>query len=135
MALTAEQTTQIFEMLGIPEGGNGAVLSSVATLFGPAYESYEMSGFVDLVNARLAGLSASQEARVGELLARWSAIGATSPLTVAAEGAARGTLADHPAERAHLRLALANVIGIAVSSGGFAREAWTAGGGGARVAR
>lgn len=123
MALTAEQVTQVFEVLGFPEHASGSVVLELTGLFGPQFESYDVSAVRDLLAARLAGLSASQEARTAELLARWSAIGATSPLTVAKEGSAAGTLADHPAERAHLRRALANTIGFAVAGGGFAAEA------------
>lgn len=129
MALSAAQATQVFEMLGIPQGGSADAIGSVATLFGPAWETYDVSGLVALVNARLAALTAAQEARVAEVLARWSAIGPASPLQVREAAGSRGTLADHPAERAALRGALANLLGIAVPAGGFAAEAQRLNGG------
>lgn len=129
MSLSAAQVTQVFEVLGVPQGGSGAVIGSVATLFGPAWETYDVSAIVTLVNAKLAGLSAAQEARVSTLLERWEAIGLTSPLRVDEADGSRGTLANHPAERAAIRFALANIIGVATPSGGFAAEAQRLAGG------
>ena len=135
MPLSSDQTTQVFQILGIPQGGTGHVIGSVATLFGPAYESYDMQAVVALVNARLAGLSAPQETRLTALLARWDAIGSTSPLRVNAAGDTRGELADHPAEREAIRHALADVAGIAVPAGGFAAEARRMTGGSGEISR
>src|ERR1043165_3485060 len=80
MPLTAQQTTQIFEILGVPQDGSGDVFASVATLFGPAYETYDMAAIVSRINAKLAALTATQITRVTELLDRQTAITATSPL-------------------------------------------------------
>lgn len=123
MALSDAQAAQVFEIFGVPQGGRGEVVASVATLFGPAWESYDLAGVVTLLNERLAALTAAQETRVAALLVRWDAIGSTSPLKVDASAPSHGTLADHPAERAALRLALADLIGFAAPSGGFAAEA------------
>ena len=123
MPLTAAQTTQIFEILGIPESGSGDVFASLATLFGPAHETYDMAGVVTRVNARLAALSGTQLARVSELLDRHTTISATSPLSVAQSSAGKGTLVHHPAEREAIRHALGNILGIAVPAGGFMAEA------------
>lgn len=135
MALTAAQTTQVFEILGIPEDGTGEVFASVATLFGSEFESYDMSAIVDRIGDKLDALTASQEARVTELLARHTAISATSPLQVRGSAKATGTLADHPAEREALRVALGNVLGLAVPSGGFMAEAQRLARGGGKVER
>lgn len=134
MALSAAQVTQVFEVLGIPQNGSGDVIGSVATLFGPAWETYDVAAIVTRVDARLAALTVAQEARVAGLLERWDAIGATSPLRVVEAADARGTLANHPAERAAIRYALANLIGVAAPSGGFAAEAQR-GAGGAEISR
>jgi hypothetical protein len=123
MALTAAQVTQVFEVAGVPQDGVGAVFASVATLFGAEFESYDMSAVVARITAKLSALTASQEARVTNLLDRYTAISATSPLQVRGSAAARGTLADYPAEREAIRVALGNVLGIAVPSGGFMAEA------------
>jgi hypothetical protein len=134
MSLSAAQITQVFEVLGVPQNGSGDVIGSVATLFGPAWETYDVSSIVTRVNARIAALTSAQETRVAGLLERWDAIGATSPLHVVEAADARGTLANHPAERAAIRYALANIIGVAAPSGGFAEEAQRLAGG-AEVSR
>ena len=135
MSLTAAQITQVYEILGVPQDGTGEVFGSVATLFGPAFESYDLASIVTRVDAKLAGLSASQETRVTALLARHAAISASSPLKLKAASGAQGTLVDHPAEREAIRVALGNILGIAVPSGGFVAEALRAARGGGTLGR
>ena len=126
MALTAAQTTQIYEIFGVPQNGSGAVVSAVATIFGPVCESLDMSGLITRIDAKLSALTTEQIARVTALLLRWDAITSTSPLRVTQSAATRGIAVDHPAERASIRAALGNIIGIAVPSGGFVAEAMNA---------
>jgi len=135
MALTAAQITQVFEILGVPQSGSGEVFGSVATLFGAEFESYDMAGVVSRIGARLAALSAEQIARVTTLLDRHTSITASSPLQVSEAGGARGVLANHPAERAQIREAIVNIVGLAVPSGGFAAEAQRIGREGCKVTR
>ncbi|HYG77795.1 MAG TPA: hypothetical protein VEK08_22505 [Planctomycetota bacterium] len=136
MPLTAAQSTQIFEILGIPQAGSGAVVGSVATLFGPQFETYDMLGIVTQINSRIVALSAEQITRITALLDRYSTITASSPLQIqASSGGARGVLADHPAEREAIRAALGNVLGVAVPSGGFVAEAQRQARGGGTVIR
>ena len=123
MPLSATQVTQVFEILGVPQDGSGDVFASVATLFGPAYETYDMAAIVARIDAKLAALTATQITRVTELLDRFNSITATSPLQVEASSAGKGTIVDHPKERDAIRIALGNVLGIAVPSGGFMAEA------------
>ncbi len=123
MALTAAQTTQFFEILGIPQNGAGDVFSSVATLFGPAYETYDCSGIVSKVNTRLSALTTSQETRVTALLTRWDAITSYSPLQVNQNGDTSGRVVDYPQERENIRRSLGDLVGVAVPSGGFTEEA------------
>ena len=136
MSLTASQITQVYEILGIPQDGSGEVFASLATLFGPAFESYDMSAIVTKIDAKLSSLTTEQIDRVTALLDRHSAIGNSSPLQVSASsGGARGTLADHPAERETIRNALGNILGIAVPSGGFMVEAKRMAQGGGKIGR
>jgi hypothetical protein len=124
MALTAAQITQVYEILGVPQDGTGEIFGAVASIFGPEFETYDLSAVVAKINAKLSALTAEQIARVTTLLDRHTTIGNSSPLQVnAASGGARGTLADHPAEREAIRSALGNILGIAVPSGGFVAEA------------
>lgn len=90
-----------------------------------------MAAIVARIDAKLAALTASQLARVTELLDRHTAISATSPLQVHESSGGRGTIVHHPAEREAVRTTLGNVLGIAVPSGGFMAEArrMSAGGG------
>ncbi len=135
MPLTAAQTTPIFEILGIPQSGSGDVFGSVATLFGPEFESYDMSAIVSRITAKLAALSAEQITRVTAVLDRHTAITATSPLKMHSSSGASGVIADHPAERDMIRTALGNILGIAVPAGGFMAEAQRGVGGGGIVER
>ncbi|MEI6235350.1 MAG: hypothetical protein WCT04_20020 [Planctomycetota bacterium] len=123
MALTDAQTTQIFGIFGVPQNGSGTVVDAVATVFGPACESVDMSAIVARINAKLTALNSEQITRVGALLLRWDAITSTSPLRVTRSASTSGVAVDHPAERAAIRTALSNIIGVAVTSGGFAAEA------------
>jgi len=134
MSLTAAQITQVYEILGVPQDGTGEIFGAVATLFGPEYETYDMSAIVSKIDAKLAALTSEQIARVTTLLDRHTTIGNSSTLQVsAAAGGAKGTLADYPAEREMIRSALGNILGVAVPSGGFVAEAKRAQGG--RVVR
>lgn len=135
MPLTAAQTTHIFEILGVPQSGAGEVFASVATLFGAEYESYDMSSVVTKIGATLAALSAEQIARVTTLLDRHTAITSSSPVEVRESAEAKGTLANHPAEREYIRSALGNILGLAVPSGGFMAEAMRLARGGGIVER
>jgi hypothetical protein len=135
MPLSASQTAQIFEILGVPQSGSGEVFASLATLFGAEYESYDCAAVVEKINAKLAALTDAQIARVTTLLDRHTAVGASSPLQFRDAGASRGVLADHPAEREYLRAALSNLLGLAVPSGGFFAEAQRMVRGGSKLER
>ena len=135
MPLTAAQITQVFEILGVPQNGSGDVYPSVATLFGPSFESYDMSAIVTRIGAKLAALSATQITRVTELLDRYTAITATSPLQIHQSDGSAGVIVNHPAERETVRTALGNVLGIAVPAGGFMAEARRMAAGGGSVER
>src|SRR5207302_542179 len=64
MSLTAPQITQVYEILGIPQDGSGEVFASLATLFGPAFDSYDMSAIVVKIDSKLSGLSDERVDRV-----------------------------------------------------------------------
>lgn len=123
MALTAAQITQVYEIFGVPQNGVGQIVGAIATPFGPVCDSCDVSALVSKIDARLAALTATQITRVSSLLTRWDAVTSSSPLRVEGSSGARGTVADHPAERALIRTALSNLIGVAVPAGGFAAEA------------
>ena len=86
MALTSAQITQVYEILGVPQNGVGQVVGAIATPFGPVCDSCDFGALITKIDARLAALTTTQIARVGNLLTRWDAIGSTSPLRVSGSG-------------------------------------------------
>jgi hypothetical protein len=122
MSLSADQVTQVFEILGVPQDGVGATFEHLATRFGPEFESFDLSAVVTHITTKLNALTTSQLDRVTPLLTRWDALTSTSPLQVLTASGSAGTLADYPAERAQIRASLSNILGIYVPKGGFAAE-------------
>ena len=123
MALTTAQTTHLFEIFGIPQNGAGDIFASVVTLFGPEYETYDLSGIVSKLNTRISVLSAAQEARITALLTRWDTLTSYNPIKLEQAGDVQGTIADYEQERANIRKALSDILGFSTPSGGFAAEA------------
>lgn len=123
MALTNEQTTQVFKIFGLPQNGVAYVAFRLVSLTGPAAETFDFTAAVNGLGARLAALNAEQEAEVAALLSEWSALEADySELRVYADGGSAGRLVDHPVRAEKLRATLSNLIGFAVPSGGFVAE-------------
>ncbi len=122
MSLSAAQITQVYEIFAVPQNGSGAIVSAIATPFGPVMDVCDATAIVTQIDAKLAALTDTQITRVSTLLTRWDLITSTSPLSVSPTNAKHGTAADHPAERAAIRTALSNLVGVAVPSGGFVAE-------------
>lgn len=113
MALTATQTTQIFEIYGLPQGGAAAVVHGATSLWGPYFESYDVSTLVTKLNASITALTSTQESEVTALLtAYFTTIGDSSQLKVYADGTTSGTLVDRPAELSYYRNKLSNILGF-----------------------
>ncbi len=68
MALTASEISQVYEMLGIPQGGSAMAIDNLATMFGPFAQAYDFTAIITLIDAKLAALSATNIVRVQTLL-------------------------------------------------------------------
>ncbi len=130
MALSAAQTSQLYEVFGLPQGGLGYDAAQVANLWGPAGEAYDFTAHVTALTTKLAALSASQETRVTTALTRWDVITSYDPLKIhRSTTGGEGTIVDYPAEREAIRQTIGNVIGYYVPRGGFVAEIQRAAGG------
>jgi hypothetical protein len=134
--LDANQTTQTFDIFGLPQNGNGFVAFAMLTLWGPSGEPYSFSTLVTQLNTLLSALTTYQCTRVTTLLTRWDSITSTSPLEIwKSTSGAEGRIVDYPAERENIRQELAGIIGFAVPRGGFMAQAKSAIGGGGMITR
>jgi hypothetical protein len=125
MALSAAETTLLYELFGIPEANDGYLVSQLTSLMGAFAETFDWTAVKSALDARLATMAADgtgREARVQAHLASYSSI-AQDPMSInrGATGA-EGLLVDRPREVEYLRDACATIIGFAVPSGGFVRE-------------
>jgi len=135
MALTDAQTATVFVILGVPQGGAGAVAEQVVSIRGPLYENFDFAGLITAINTKIAALSSDQETLVGALLTRWDELKSYSVVRIKRSGSASGTLADYPQERENIRRDLGNILGMVVPTGGFVAEMRRAFGGGHRIVR
>jgi hypothetical protein len=136
MALTSAQTTQLYEIFGVPQSGVGRVANTFADLSGSLTVRVDLS-YTETsaaLAAAIAALSEAQITRVAALLTDWDSIGSQSELAVSADGGTSGTLVDHAKRRANIRDALANILGF-MSAQSFAQAARVFGPGGNRLLR
>jgi hypothetical protein len=138
MALTAAETTLLYELLGIPECDDGQLVNPLASMIGTFSETFDWTAVKTDLETRLAAMAADgtgREARVQVLLSTYSDV-ANDPMQVnrSATGAA-GRLVDRPAQVGRLREAVGTILGIAVPSGGFIAEMRQRAGYGSRVIR
>lgn len=119
MALTAAQTTQCFEIFGIPETGTSITIGSIQSIYGANIAVYSHAAAATRMAAILAALTATQITRVTTLLDRWTAITGTAPSKINDD--AGSVCADYPAERAAIREQLEKITGIFI--GGQATSA------------
>jgi hypothetical protein len=122
MPLTDAQVTQAFELAGLPQQGAAVVGRGLTDPSGPVLETFDLAALKDALNARLAALSAGQEAELLAILSAWAAV-ADLPEAQVTGGAGGGVLLDAEARRRALRRRLSDLVGFAVPDGGFAREA------------
>jgi hypothetical protein len=138
MALTAAETTLLYELLGIPECDDGLWVPVLASMSGAFAETFDWASIKDDLETRLAAMAADgtgREARIQTHLSTYSGI-AQDPMEVtqSASGAA-GRLVDRPAQVERLRDAVGTILGISVPSGGFIEEMRRRTGGGPRIVR
>lgn len=109
MALTADETTLLFEIFEIPQNGVMSNFLMVSSPFGAAGDDQDASAAMAHLTARITALSANQITRAQTLLARWLAI-AQSPAVIRDKNGS--VVADHPKERNAIRFQLSKLIGI-----------------------
>jgi hypothetical protein len=115
MAIDATKTTKIFQIFGIPEGGDAFVNFHGLSLFGPSGEAYDVSAIVTALNNLITAAAASSTitVQVEALLTRYDEITPTSVIKIWKSGSgSEGRIADHQLELKLIRKELANLIGF-----------------------
>lgn len=123
MALSPDQTAQIFEIFGIPQGGAGFGVYGIATLWGPFGEPFSFSALVTELNAKITAVTAEIQTRVTTQLVTWDEITASSPIVITKSSTGtEGTIVDHPRQREMIRQTIGSLIGFKIPYGGFTVE-------------
>jgi hypothetical protein len=126
MALTAANVAKVYELLGIPQGGTGLIVTSLshvppslAQAWTSTYTEGDFSAIVTKITAALAAISAEQQTLVEAWLAQWDSIKTATSLTL--EGEVGMNFAE---EAEKCRESVGNLVGVAVPFGGFLQETW-----------
>jgi hypothetical protein len=122
MALNPTQITTTYLILDIPQSGIAIEIGALSTVYGPTLENTNFAAVITQINDRLTALSATQEAAVVALIARWDALTSTKQISVAKSGTAAGDFANYERERSAIRARMESTIGVKVKSGGFQAE-------------
>lgn len=114
MALSATNISLVFEIMGVPENGTLYAASRLASLWGPAAESYNFAPVVTALNAAIAALTASQETRVTALLLDWTNNDLSiSELQISrSSSSALGVIVDDSTRADKIRNSLMRIIGF-----------------------
>ena len=126
--LTADETTRLFKIFGIPQNGTGFVAGRIISLYGPAGNVYDFSALVTQLNALLNAVTATQYTQIQAQLTEWENITDYSELAVSADNNTAGRLVDHDRRRRNIRRTLSNLIGYFVPADGFFTDASAASG-------
>jgi hypothetical protein len=126
--LTADETTRLFKIFGIPQNGTGFVAARIISLYGPGGNSYDFSALVNQLNALLDNVTSSQYTQVQNMLSEWESITDYSELAVSADAGTHGQLVDHNQRRRNIRRTLSNLIGFYAPADGFFTDASAASG-------
>jgi hypothetical protein len=124
MALSAANISKVYELLGIPQGGAGVIVTSLshvppslAQAWTSTYTEGDFAEIVTKINARLAALSAETQTLVEAWLTQWDSIKTATSLKLSGE-----VEMDFEEEAQKCREAVGNLAGIAVPFGGFLKE-------------
>ena len=128
MSFSALEQTKIFQLLGIPLGGGGLVVTSLSHLpptlaatWTATYTEGQFTQIVTQVQTYLTAATTSIISIVQGLLAKYDDCVA-SPMIVEASGDSRGTLINHPKQVEMIRLEVAKLLGVWCPRGGFIAE-------------
>jgi hypothetical protein len=102
-AFTADEAAQIFEVVGIPRGGAGRIVTSLSHLppalahtWEPTYTTGDFSSVVTLIEGAINGASPAVATRTRVHLTRWDSIGGTNPMRLNAGSAGeQGVVVDY----------------------------------------
>ena len=129
MALTADQRSRFMEIIGLPPSGGTIVVTSLVhwpfsntQQWEPTWNVGDLTDLITAVDSRITAMSASTEAIVTGLIARYTEIEVSPMKVTSAAGGAGGNLVDHELERENIRQRISNAAGIAVPKGGFLKE-------------
>ena len=126
--LTADETTRVFKIFGIPQNGTGFVAARIISLYGPGGNSYDFSALVAQLNSLLAAVTATQYTQIQALLTEWENVTDYSEISVNADATTQGRIVDHTTRRHNIRRTLSNIIGFFVPADGFFTDASAASG-------
>jgi hypothetical protein len=126
--LTADETTRLFKIFGIPQNGTGFVAARIISLYGPGGNVYDFSALVSQLNALLNNVTATQYTQIQNMLTEWENITDYSELAVSADSGTHGRLVHHDQRRHNIRRTLSNLIGFYVPADGFFTDASAAAG-------
>jgi hypothetical protein len=121
--LTADETTRLFKIFGIPQNGTGFVAGRIISLYGPAGNVYDFSALVNQLNSLLTSVSATQYTQIQTQLTEWENITDFSELSVSADNNTTGRLVNHDLRRRNIRRTLSNIIGFYGPADGFFTDA------------
>ena len=114
MALTADQTAQLYQLLGVPQQGSIRVQldwtsGSLEEPLTDTIASGTITNLITAITAALAALSSNQETRMGVILTAYIAIDAGSPMRLV-EG--DGETVNHRKQIRNLRKEAMNILGV-----------------------
>ena len=128
---SAEITTLITEIYGLPESGRAIINTSLShrppslsNTFEPTYATGNFSNLITVIKDQVALANENQVLQVRALLTRWSAITSYKPMSInTGTSGEQGTIIDYDREREGIRTAVANTLGVACPIGGFLADA------------
>src|SRR5207248_3867675 len=109
--LTADETTRLYKIFGIPQNGTGFVAARIISLYGPGGNVYDFSALVNQLNALLNNVTATQYTQIQNMLTEWENITDYSELALSADAGTHGRLVDHGQRRRNIRRTLSNLVG------------------------
>jgi hypothetical protein len=124
-AFTEDEKAQVFEILGVPQGGTGLLVPALSRRgvappqdWEPAYAEGDFGEIVARITARLDATTEAQRTRAREMLAQWNELAPTATLEL------RGPAElDVARELDRIRAQLGNLLGVALPRGGFVGDA------------
>lgn len=119
MALTDDQKSQVFQLLGIPNKDTVFGAHVLMSIKGPGGELYTMKEIRSQITAAIAALTASEETLIAASLTEYLTIRNEVMTVNQSAGGFSGKLLDSEATRERCRKEVALTLGVFVPAGGF----------------